>query len=118
MGCFLRRIRWLLETELYPRLVRLDFVGQLGISPKESTRAEDAYILDSNSLFARFPWMTLADERILAEGWTRGAAWSLRSFRSESLAAPQSSSDVNSPQTKVSPPDSTPGRSNPLPLQE
>ena len=25
-------------------VVRLDFVGQLGISPKESTRAEDAYI--------------------------------------------------------------------------
>jgi hypothetical protein len=87
---FFQRIRWLLETELYRRGPRLNFVVQLGLTPKESTRAQGACNDDSNSLFARFPWATLADDRILVEAWAMGAAWAYRNARS----APSSSEQV------------------------
>jgi hypothetical protein len=80
-GSFLRRIRYILETQLYGRGVRVDFQNQLGLTRQESMRAEDVYNEDSSNLFARFPWLTLADERIFFEGWTKGATWAYRNAR-------------------------------------
>ncbi len=72
------RIRWLLETELYQRMVVLDFVGQLAMPPKEAMRAQDGCSRDIGNLYAQFRWTTPVDARIFAEGWTRGALWTLR----------------------------------------
>lgn len=82
IGSFFQRIRWLLETELYLRFVRVDFQSQLGLTRQESKSAECGYTQDSNSLCAQFPWLTLADDRILVEAWTRGALWAYRNARS------------------------------------
>jgi hypothetical protein len=84
IGSFFQRIRWLLETEVYLRGVRLDFEGQLELTRQESRRAEDGYTEDSNNLSARFPWLTLVDARIFAEAWLRGAAWAYSNARSKS----------------------------------
>jgi hypothetical protein len=73
IGSFCQRIRWPLESEVYLRGVRVDFQSQLGLTLQESKRAERAYTEDSNSLCAQFPWLTLVDDRILVEVWTRGA---------------------------------------------
>jgi hypothetical protein len=55
-------------------------------------RAANGYSEDSNSLYARFPWMTLVDERISVEAWTMGAAWAYRNVRSESVSLEQEAS--------------------------
>jgi hypothetical protein len=87
IGSFFQRIRWLLETELYQRGVVIHFQSHLGLTQPESKRAEDGYTTDSNSLYVQFPWLTLVDERIFAEGWTKGAAWAYRNSRSEPVSS-------------------------------
>lgn len=116
---FVRRIGWLLDTELYRRGVWFRFVGHLGLHPTEAITAEDAYIRDTDNLFAQFQWATRVDERIFVEGWTRGALFALRNVcklepvisvfpRQPSISLPEPSEVL---------PDSKRGQSAPLPLR-
>jgi len=90
---FFQRIRWLLESELYLRGILIGFQALLGLTREESMHAVNAYSEDSNSLYARFPWMTLVDERISVEAWTKGAAWAYRNARSGAISLEQAASE-------------------------
>jgi hypothetical protein len=117
---FVRRTKWLLDTELYRRLVFFRFVGHLGLHPKEAIRAEDAYMRDSGNLYAQFPWVTPVDERIFVEGWTRGALFALRSVckLEPVISAYPRQPSISFLEPSEAPADSKRGQSDPPPLRE
>jgi hypothetical protein len=91
---FLGRMRAILETQLYRRLVVVD-AGQLGLNWWERQRIQAACIADTSKLFAERPWLTLADNEIFVRAWLQGAEWYARnsdsSTRSSSLELKSSS---------------------------